>query len=102
MRIADQGYLLARRSVRLKVMTKLVAPLLDTLAEIADDERDILLDTFRVWMENNDPCAPPDSVSASPRRSAIGCIGFRNAQVPAATVRRRRAVLAFEVQRRLM
>ena len=51
-RIADQGYLLARRSVRLKVMTKLVAPLLDTLAEIADDERDILLDTFRVWMEN--------------------------------------------------
>jgi hypothetical protein len=52
-RIADQGYLLARRSVRLKVMTKLVAPLLDTLAEIADDERDILLDTFRVWMENN-------------------------------------------------
>jgi sugar diacid utilization regulator len=26
---------------------------LDTLAEIADDERDILLDTFRVWMENN-------------------------------------------------
>ena len=34
-------------------MTKLVAPTLDSFAGMADDERDVLFETFRVWVEND-------------------------------------------------
>ena len=36
-----------------EVMTKLVAPTLDSFAGMADDERDVLFETFRVWVEND-------------------------------------------------
>ncbi len=35
------------------VMTKLVAPILDSFAGMADEERAVLFDTFRVWVEND-------------------------------------------------
>ncbi|MEV4124437.1 helix-turn-helix domain-containing protein [Nocardia sp. NPDC049707] len=36
-----------------EVTTKLVAPLFDSFAELAEDERQVLFDTFRVWVEND-------------------------------------------------
>jgi hypothetical protein len=36
-----------------EVMVKLVTPTIECFAELADDERDILFDTFRVWLEND-------------------------------------------------
>jgi PucR C-terminal helix-turn-helix domain/GGDEF-like domain len=34
-----------------EVMVKLVGPILDCFAELTDDERDVLFETFRVWFE---------------------------------------------------
>jgi hypothetical protein len=36
-----------------EVMTKLVTPILDSFAEMADEERAVLFETFRVWVEND-------------------------------------------------
>jgi hypothetical protein len=36
-----------------EVMVKLVTPTIDCFAELADNERDILFKTFRVWMETD-------------------------------------------------
>ena len=36
-----------------EVMLKLVAPTIECFAELAHDERNILFDTFRVWLEND-------------------------------------------------
>jgi hypothetical protein len=36
-----------------EVMVKLVTPMIDCFAELAHHERDILFDTFRVWVEND-------------------------------------------------
>jgi DNA-binding PucR family transcriptional regulator len=36
-----------------EVMVKLVTPTIDCFAELSHDERDILFDTFRVWLEND-------------------------------------------------
>jgi hypothetical protein len=36
-----------------EVMTKLVRPLLESFADLSDDERGILCETFRVWTEND-------------------------------------------------
>jgi hypothetical protein len=36
-----------------EVMVKLVTPTIECFAELADNERDILFDTFRVWLEND-------------------------------------------------
>ena len=36
-----------------EVMTKLVAPIVDSFAGMADEERAVLFDTFRVWVEND-------------------------------------------------
>jgi PucR C-terminal helix-turn-helix domain/GGDEF-like domain len=51
---AFDGSILATAAVSApEVMTKLVAPTLDSFAEMADDERDVLFETFRVWVEND-------------------------------------------------
>jgi DNA-binding PucR family transcriptional regulator len=34
-------------------MVKLVTPTIECFAELAEHERDILFDTFRVWLEND-------------------------------------------------
>ncbi len=34
-------------------MVKLVTPTIECFAGLADNERDILFDTFRVWLEND-------------------------------------------------
>jgi hypothetical protein len=88
-----------------EVMTKLVAPLLERFADLAGDEREILLETFRVWMENG----------GSPRTTAelLFChpntVRYRLHRIEQRTGRmlsRPRDIaelcLAFEVQRRLM
>jgi hypothetical protein len=36
-----------------EVMVKLVTPTIECFAELSHDERDILFDTFRVWLEND-------------------------------------------------
>jgi hypothetical protein len=36
-----------------EVMVKLVTPTIECFAELAHEERDILFDTFRVWLEND-------------------------------------------------
>jgi hypothetical protein len=36
-----------------EVMVKLVTPTIECFAEVAQEERDILFDTFRVWLEND-------------------------------------------------
>ncbi|HEX3545510.1 MAG TPA: helix-turn-helix domain-containing protein [Mycobacterium sp.] len=36
-----------------EVMVKLVTPTIECFAELANDERDILFETFRVWLEND-------------------------------------------------
>ena len=36
-----------------EVMVKLVGPTIDCFAELADNERDVLFDTFKVWLEND-------------------------------------------------
>ena len=51
---AFDGSILATAAVSApEVMTKLVAPTLDSFAGMADDERDVLFETFRVWVEND-------------------------------------------------
>lgn len=48
------GSILATAAVSApEVMAKLVAPTLDSFADMPDGERDILFDTFRVWLEND-------------------------------------------------
>jgi len=36
-----------------EVMVKLARPTIDCFAELAADERDVLFETFRVWLEND-------------------------------------------------
>jgi hypothetical protein len=36
-----------------EVMVKLATPIMECFAELTADERDVLLETFRVWLENN-------------------------------------------------
>ncbi|WP_297613856.1 hypothetical protein [Nocardia sp.] len=36
-----------------EVTTKLVAPLFDSFDELADEEREVLFETFRVWVQND-------------------------------------------------
>ncbi|MFI5775531.1 PucR family transcriptional regulator [Nocardia sp. NPDC051570] len=36
-----------------EVTTKLVAPLLDSFTELADEERELLFETFRIWVETD-------------------------------------------------
>ena len=48
------GSILATAAVSApEVMVKLVTPTIECFAELADNERDILFDTFRVWVEND-------------------------------------------------
>jgi hypothetical protein len=88
-----------------EVMTKLVAPLLENFSELADDEREILFETFRVWMENG----------GSPRTTGELLFCHQNTvrnrlhrieQRTGRTLSRPRDIaelcLAFEVQRRLI
>jgi GGDEF-like domain len=41
-----------------EIMVKLVTPTIERFAGLADNERDILFDTFRVWLENDDTTSP--------------------------------------------
>ncbi|MBV8178218.1 MAG: helix-turn-helix domain-containing protein, partial [Mycobacterium sp.] len=36
-----------------EVMTKLVAPVLEGFRDLSEDERDLLFETFRVWLDND-------------------------------------------------
>jgi DNA-binding PucR family transcriptional regulator len=48
------GSILATAAVSApELMVKLVTPTLECFAELAHNERDILFDTFRVWVEND-------------------------------------------------
>jgi DNA-binding PucR family transcriptional regulator len=48
------GSILATAAVSApEVLVKLVTPTIDCFATLADQERDILLETFRVWVEND-------------------------------------------------
>jgi DNA-binding PucR family transcriptional regulator len=48
------GSILATAAVSApEVLVKLVAPTIECFAGLADNERDILFDTFRVWLEND-------------------------------------------------
>jgi DNA-binding PucR family transcriptional regulator len=48
------GSILATAAVSApEVMVKLVAPTIECFAELSHSERDILFDTFRVWVEND-------------------------------------------------
>jgi DNA-binding PucR family transcriptional regulator len=48
------GSILATAAVSApEVMMKLVSPTLQGFADLADDERHILFDTFRVWLDND-------------------------------------------------
>src|SRR5437868_87464 len=47
------GSILASAAVSApEVLTKLVAPTLDSFAELGEDERQVLFETFRVWVDN--------------------------------------------------
>jgi PucR C-terminal helix-turn-helix domain len=48
------GSILATAAVSApEILVKLVAPTIECFAGLADNERDILFDTFRVWLEND-------------------------------------------------
>ena len=48
------GSILATAAVSApEIMVRLVAPTIESFAELADNERDVLFDTFRVWLEND-------------------------------------------------
>jgi PucR C-terminal helix-turn-helix domain/GGDEF-like domain len=48
------GSILATAAVSApEIMVSLVAPTIESFAELADNERDVLFDTFRVWLEND-------------------------------------------------
>lgn len=48
------GSILATAAVSApEIMVRLVAPTIESFAELADHERDVLFDTFRVWLEND-------------------------------------------------
>jgi hypothetical protein len=88
-----------------EVMRKLVAPLVETFAELADGEREILWETFRVWMENGgSPRTTAELLFCHP--NTVRYRLHRIEQRTGRTLSRPRDVaelcLAFEVQRRLM
>jgi DNA-binding PucR family transcriptional regulator len=48
------GSILASAAVSApEVMVKLVSPVMQCFAELSDDERQILFETFQVWLEND-------------------------------------------------
>ncbi len=48
------GSILATAAVSApEIMVSLVAPTIESFAELADNERDVLFETFRVWLEND-------------------------------------------------
>jgi PucR C-terminal helix-turn-helix domain/GGDEF-like domain len=48
------GSILATAAVSApEIMVRLVAPTIESFSELADNERDVLFDTFRVWLEND-------------------------------------------------
>ncbi|WP_197379838.1 PucR family transcriptional regulator [Mycolicibacterium mengxianglii] len=48
------GSILATAAVSApEVLAKVVAPTLNSFSEMSEDERDVLFDTFRVWLEND-------------------------------------------------
>ena len=48
------GSLLATAAVSApEIMVRLVSPIIERFAELGDNERDVLFDTFRVWLEND-------------------------------------------------
>jgi DNA-binding PucR family transcriptional regulator len=48
------GSILASAAVSApEVLVKLVAPTIDCFAELADQERDILFETFQAWVDND-------------------------------------------------
>jgi PucR C-terminal helix-turn-helix domain/GGDEF-like domain len=88
-----------------EVMTKLVAPLLANFADLADDEREILFETFRVWMENGgSPRTTAELLFCHP--NTVRYRLHRIEQRTGRTLSRPRDVaelcLAFEVERRLI
>ena len=77
---AFDGSILATAAVSApEVMTKLVAPTLDSFAGMADDERDVLFETFRVWVENDGSLAQPaDCCFAIPTLCGTDCTESSN------------------------
>ena len=56
-----------------EVMVKLVTPIIECFTELADNEREILLETFRVWLRTTDRCeSSVRCCSVTPTPCAIG------------------------------
>ncbi|HSS25938.1 MAG TPA: helix-turn-helix domain-containing protein [Mycobacterium sp.] len=103
--VFDASILAAAAVSAPEVMTKLVAPILETFAALADDEREILFKTFKVWTETGGTirtagellCCHPNTVRYRLHRIA---------QRTGRSLSRPRDIaelcLAFEVHRRLM
>jgi DNA-binding PucR family transcriptional regulator len=100
------GSILATAAVSApEVMVKLVKPILECFAELAHHERDILFDTFRVWVENDGSLrvvgellfCHPNTV-----RYRLHRIEQRTGRLLSHPRDVAELCLAFEVQRRLM
>jgi hypothetical protein len=100
------GSILATAAVSApEVMVKLVKPILECFAELAHHERDILFDTFRVWVENDGSLrvvgellfCHPNTV-----RYRLHRIEQRTGRLMSHPRDVAELCLAFEVQRRLM
>ena len=88
-----------------EVMVKIVAPIIHRFAELSADERQILFDTFRVWLENDGQLRPaaellfchPNTVRYRLRR-----IEERTGRCMSRPRDLAELCLAFEVNRRLL
>ena len=88
-----------------EVMVKLVTPTMQCFADLADDEREILFETFRVWLENDGSLRAVDEVLFC-HPNTVRYRLHRIEQRTGRSLSRPRDVaelcLAFEVHRRLM
>jgi hypothetical protein len=87
------------------VMVKLVAPIIECFAELADEDRETLFETFRVWVENDgSPRAVGEVLFCHPNtvRYRLHRIAERTGRSLSRPRDLAELCLAFEVHRRLM
>jgi hypothetical protein len=100
------GSILASAAVSApEVMVKLVSPIMQGFADLSDDERQILFETFRMWLENDGQLGPAaESLFCHPNtvRYRLHRIEQRTGRCLSRPRDLAELCLAFEVNRRLM
>lgn len=100
------GSILASAAVSApEVMVQLVSPMMQRFADLADDERQILFETFRVWLENDGQLGPAaEKLFCHPNtvRYRLHRIEQRTGRCLSRPRDLAELCLAFEVNRRLM